>query len=209
MQLKLLFTKSTHTQDKKMHPQSRLLMLALFVFIACSSFIQVESQLAGKLIQNPCVNKRSCHDCIQTASCAWCMQPDHGDKPRCFQHSYSNICPEEYIWNPDTQLTYLQNYNLTRTTKKSAGGAAGGQLSSGGAYEAGSSYSGSSSSSASGYYGSSSSSSSSGYAASFGNIVQIRPQRVGLKLRISKLLWNLNVVNNLLNVIFLLFRWSI
>lgn len=25
--------------------------------------------------QNPCILKQTCHECIQTPSCAWCAQP--------------------------------------------------------------------------------------------------------------------------------------
>lgn len=141
-------------------------------------------QLAAKLIQNPCVNKRTCHECIQTQSCAWCMQPDHGDKPRCFQHSYSNICPEEYIWNPDTEQKFLLNRELTRADQQIMGGGAGGQMSYGSSYMSNSSYSSSMKSSYSSSY--SASSSARGFSgASSREIVQISPQRVGLKLRIS------------------------
>lgn len=161
----------------------RLLTLALLVF-TCFVF-SVEAQLAGKLIQNPCVNKRTCHECIQTQSCAWCMQPDHGDKPRCFQHSYSNVCPEQYVWNPDTVQSFTINRELTRAGY--AAGQAGGQMAYGSSYYANSSYSSSSSGSVSGAYGASG---ASGAAGGFNSneIVQISPQRVSLKLRISKLL---------------------
>ncbi|XP_037807558.1 integrin beta-PS isoform X1 [Lucilia sericata] len=161
----------------------RLYTLALLAFVFTCCVFSVEAQLAGKLIQNPCVNKRTCHECIQTQSCAWCMQPDHGDKPRCFQHSYSNVCPEEFIWNPDTVQSFTINRELTRAGY--AAGAAGGQMSYGGSYYANSSYSSSSSGSYSGSYGASG---AAGAAGSFSgsDIVQISPQRVSLKLRINE-----------------------
>lgn len=161
----------------------RLCALALLAFVFTCFVFTVEAQLAGKLIQNPCVNKRTCHECIQTQSCAWCMQPDHGDKPRCFQHSYSNVCPEEYIWNPDTVQMFTMNRELTRAGYAAAAG--GGQMSYGSSYYANSSYSSSSSGSYSGSYGASGSASSAG-SFSGSDIVQISPQRVSLKLRISK-----------------------
>lgn len=161
----------------------RLHVLALLACIVTCLVFTVEAQLAGKLVQNPCVNKRTCHECIQTQSCAWCMQPDHGDKPRCFQHSYSNFCPEQFIWNPDTVQSFTINRELTRASY--AAGGAGGQMSYGSSYYANSSYSSSSSGSYSGAYGASGAAGSAG-SFSGSNIVQISPQRVSLKLRISK-----------------------
>lgn len=32
-------------------------------------------QQAEKLVQNPCVSKTKCNECIQTPSCAWCFDP--------------------------------------------------------------------------------------------------------------------------------------
>ncbi|KAI9588865.1 integrin beta-PS isoform X2 [Glossina fuscipes] len=164
--------------DKRLH-----LKLALAVLATCY-VLSTEAQLAAKLIQNPCVNKGNCHECIQTQSCAWCMRPDHGDKPRCFQHSYSNICPEEYIWNPDTEQKFIINRELTRAGQMSSFG--GGQMSYGGSYYANSSYSSSASGSYSGSYGAAGSAGAYGSASSSGEIVQISPQRVGLKLRINQ-----------------------
>lgn len=169
-----------------------LMMLSLALVFLTWATPTVGQQLAAKLVQNPCVNKRTCHECIQTQSCAWCMQPDHGDKPRCFQHSYSNICPEEYIWNPDTEQKFVLNRELTRA--ESIGGGFGGQMSYGSSYMSNSSYSSSMKSAYSSSY--SASSSSRGYAgASSREIVQISPQRVGLKLRISMYLKKLNNCN--------------
>ncbi|XP_023167612.1 integrin beta-PS isoform X1 [Drosophila hydei] len=164
-------------------------------------------QSPAKLEQNPCVNKVTCHECIQTQNCGWCMKPDYGDRPRCFLHTpKAEICPEEYIWNPDTSERILINKDLTLAS----GGAAwaGGQYVSGAGYESSahgqssSSGSYSASSSSSSYGSSSSSGSSSGYsaasssggygaatasgAAAAGEIVQIKPQRVSLKLRINE-----------------------
>lgn len=171
----------------------------LLVFVLART---AESQFPEKLIQNPCVSKTTCRDCIQTKSCAWCLQPDFGDKPRCFNPSLSAFaggCPEEYTWNPDHEEHLLIREELTRAGSAAAHG--GGQSIAGGTYEASSSreHYGSSSYSGSSYSKqreSSATSSRKGYSqntqfgsySSSGKIVQIYPQRVGLKLRISKIL---------------------
>lgn len=160
-----------------------------------------QSQFPEKLIQNPCVSKTTCRDCIQTKSCAWCLQPDFGDKPRCFQPSLSSFaggCAEEYTWNPDHEEHLLVREELTRAGSAAASGGAQ-QSIAGGSYEASSSrqsYSGSSfeSSQYSKQRETSASSSRKGYSqntqygsySESGKIVQIYPQRVALKLRISK-----------------------
>lgn len=159
----------------------------------------VQSQFPEKLLQNPCVSKTTCRDCIQTKSCAWCMQPEFGDKPRCFQPSLSSFtggCPEEYTWNPDHEERLIIHKELTRAS--GSGRIGGGAAVSGGSYEASSSresygsssYSGSSYSKTSEFSGSHSSkgvktSTNYGSYSESGKIVQIYPQRVGLKLRIS------------------------
>ncbi|XP_037934909.1 integrin beta-PS-like isoform X1 [Teleopsis dalmanni] len=168
-----------------MFSKQRFLAEVVLLFIACSCVFSVEAQLADKT-QNPCVNKRTCHECIQTQSCAWCMQPDHGDKPRCFDHSYSNICPEQYIWYPKTEEQFIINRELTRG---GAARAAGGQMMYGGSYAANSSYSSSSSGSYGAAYGGGASGFAAGSASSAAagsDIVQISPQRVSLKLRINE-----------------------
>ncbi|XP_050330333.1 integrin beta-PS-like isoform X1 [Bactrocera neohumeralis] len=161
----------------------RLVALLFATLFACSSIFSVEAQLAGKLIQDPCVNKASCHDCIQTQNCAWCMEPDFIDLPRCFKNSLQNYCKEEYTWNPFTEQKFTINRELTRGGNASA--AAGYGYGYGGSYEASSSYSSSSSSSS--YAGAYGGAAAAGASASSGEIVQISPQRVSLKLRINQL----------------------
>lgn len=155
---------------------------------------------------NPCSSKTTCRDCIQTKGCAWCMDPEYGsERPRCVDPSHFSFtqCRKEFIYNPDNEITIKMDHELTRS----------GQSIQGGVYSSGSSYSASSSgsseisgsysasggssmsgrqSSSGGSYGSRSSSmsggssSASGAAFGFGSqIVQIRPQIVDLKLRIS------------------------
>lgn len=115
--------------------------------------------------QNPCVNKASCHECIQTPTCAWCSQPEYGEKNRCFQPNLEDPlkqCDEAYIYNPDNVFSVVDNRNLSKASKyhSSQSGAAA-------------SSSSSSSSSGSSYGGHS-------------EAVQISPQRVSLKLRINE-----------------------
>lgn len=159
---------------------------ALFFTLITIVVPAISGQYSDKLsaAQNPCVSKTTCSDCIQTKSCAWCLEPDFGDRPRCFQPSLSSItgsCPEQYTWNPDHEERILIHEELTR-----AGKAAGG-----GAHVSGAEYSASGSSSSSGSYSGSAQfgSSSRGSASSSAKITQIYPQRVGLKLRISKYLF--------------------
>ncbi|XP_017852281.1 integrin beta-PS isoform X1 [Drosophila busckii] len=208
--------RKTQTATRMMIKMSSLLV-ALLAIIVLSTSVEAQTQsqaqslqTPAKLEQNPCVNKATCRDCIQTQSCGWCMKPDYGDRPRCFLHSpKASVCPEAFIWNPDTSERILVNKELTLASSGAAWSAGGGQMASGGSYESSasrqSSASGSYSASGSSYaYGSSSGSgSSSGMSASSGSasasssaaaaaaaasgqIVQIKPQRVSLKLRVNE-----------------------
>lgn len=161
---------------------SALLLSFVAVLVPLAS-----GQFSDKLsaAQNPCVSKTTCRDCIQTKSCAWCLEPEFGDRPRCFQPSLASItgsCPEQYTWNPDHEERILLREELTRAGKSAGGGV----HVSGSEYSASSSSSSSSSYSGSATFGGSSRGSSQSSASSSGKIVQVYPQRVGLKLRISK-----------------------
>lgn len=166
---------------------SSLLIASALVVTFLAIAVPVTGQFSDKLsaAQNPCVSKTTCRDCIQTKSCAWCLEPDFGDRPRCFQPSLASItgsCPEQFTWNPDHEEQILIREKLTR-----AGSVVGGEQISGMHYSESGSSSSSGSQSSSGSYGSSSQGSAQGASSSSGKIVQIYPQRVGLKLRISKL----------------------
>lgn len=180
-----------------MIPGSKAILLAI---VLAAVWGQIDGQKAGKLTQNPCGAKDKCHTCIQTESCAWCMQPDFKGQSRCFQHS-SRVCPEEFVWNPDTSEQILLNKNLTLASVAGGSSAAGygaggyGAAGYGAGGGAGGGYLSGSSSSSSHYHSSSSSSMSSSYgseysagwsASSSSEIVQIKPQSVKLKLRISE-----------------------
>lgn len=111
------------------------------------------------------------------------MQPDFGDRARCFQPDVkpASTCPEEFVINPDNEQILVRSEALSR----------GGMSMSGGGYESGGTYyeeggsQGSISGGTSGISGGSGSGGSSG--SSSGGVVQISPQHVQLKLRISKL----------------------
>lgn len=146
--------------------------------------------------QNPCASKASCSECIQTKTCAWCLQPqvDFGDSPRCFQPSYdaTSVCPEEFSYNPDSQLTQVTNKELSRSKRMDFFAAGGGAAAAGHEGESAAGFHQQSHSSSSGSYSSSSYDSASGHSSSSMSwrseqeIVQIKPQRVNLKLRVSK-----------------------
>lgn len=167
------------------------LLLALFLTL---TVVSAAGPKAEKLTsQNPCANKASCGECIQTKTCAWCLQPQTNiSDARCFQPSYDHTgsCPEEFTYNPDSQLTHLKNLELSRSKRMDmdmqADAAIAGEGSSASGYQqsAKSSYS-SSYSSYSNSSGTHTSSSSTSWRRE-GEIVQIKPQRVNLKLRVSK-----------------------
>lgn len=58
--------------------------------------------------ENHCKSIKNCYECIQKKSCAWCTEPDIGDKPKCFQPamntSADHECPIEYTWNPQNKV---------------------------------------------------------------------------------------------------------
>lgn len=177
----------TISGTKAIHMTRGLLLLLLLLLVHIAAGQRAEKFTS----QNPCVSKTTCSGCIQTKTCAWCLQPqaEYGDSPRCFQPSYDLAqpkCPEEYTYNPDSELKQIINKELTRRSYEGMS-AAGAMQGGAGEYEYGSSYHSSSSGSASASQ--SSSSSFRGHSASSsssGEIVQIKPQKVNLKLRISE-----------------------
>lgn len=157
----------------------------LLALVLLSTFGAIESQFGidtASLSANPCVSKTNCGACIQTQNCAWCMQPDFSDRPRCFQPDLkpSTPCPEEFVVNPDNEQIMMRDYGLSRGGESVSGGT----MVSGGSMSGHESSSGSMSGSSQGSGGSSMSGSGSG--SGKGSVVQIRPQEVRLKLRISE-----------------------
>jgi Integrin, beta chain. len=99
------------------------------------------------------------------------LPQEYGDKKRCFQPSLNaddNLeqCPEEYVFNPANVFSVLDNRHLAKASK----------------YHHSQHSSSSSSSSSSGSF------SSGGSASGHSEAVQISPQHVSLKLRISEFL---------------------
>lgn len=135
---------------------------------------------------NPCLGKLSCHDCIQTKGCAFCSEEgDFSDRSRCFKPELHTTnerkCHENYTINPDTEIKIEINNELTRHHISS--GSSGTYISGGGIETGGSSYS----SSFGGYSESSYGSSYNKHMkSSQGQVVQVSPQKMNLKLRISK-----------------------
>jgi integrin beta 1 len=160
-------------------------MIYLHALVLLSIFGAIESQLMSKaaLSTNPCTGKTNCGSCIQTSTCAWCMDPDFGDRPRCFQPDLkpATNCSEEFVVNPDNEQIMMRDEMLSRGGQYLGGGSMVG----GGSMSGHSSGSGSMSGSSSGSGGSSMSGSASG--SGKGSVVQISPQEVKLKLRISEL----------------------
>ncbi|KAH8420291.1 hypothetical protein KR009_008821 [Drosophila setifemur] len=161
-----------------------LLLLACLLAITVS---EIEGQKASKLTQNPCGAKEKCHTCIQTESCAWCRDPDFKGQSRCFPQS-SSTCREEFVYTAVTSEDILLNKNLTLASVAGGSAAAGygGGAGGGAGYHSGGGFSHSSSSSSSSSFYSSGSEYSAGWSASSGEIVQIKPQSVKLKLRINQ-----------------------
>lgn len=166
---------------------------AIVLLVITINFAQSENAPSS------CASKLTCHECIQTKSCSWCLQPDYGDKPRCFQPTHDksiNNCQEEYTWDPDNEQRLVIFEELTRGGIAQGGG--GGQSMAGGSYEASSSkgryhssgstyesYNRETQSSASHSHRESGIHTAYGSHSESGRIVQIYPQRVNLKLRIS------------------------
>eukprot|EP00096_Caligus_rogercresseyi_P012190 TRINITY_DN5033_c0_g1_i1.p1 TRINITY_DN5033_c0_g1~~TRINITY_DN5033_c0_g1_i1.p1 ORF type:complete len:836 (+),score=305.25 TRINITY_DN5033_c0_g1_i1:51-2558(+) len=74
-------------------------------------------------VQNPCSNKQTCSECIQTPTCAWCMKEDYvsadgSQMPRCNQESQIKRmqCPVEYIVNPDIVFQIFSNTELRKSS---------------------------------------------------------------------------------------------
>lgn len=54
----------------------RLTTTSLTIALLTLGFCCYAQEMQQQLIrQNPCILKQTCHECIQTPSCAWCAQP--------------------------------------------------------------------------------------------------------------------------------------
>jgi len=82
----------------------------------------------GFILQNPCVSKQTCSECLQTPSCAWCMKEDYtsvdgSPLPRCNSNSYYSAssssrvrCPADMIVNPSNSFKYVENHEISKAT---------------------------------------------------------------------------------------------
>lgn len=140
---------------------SLLLIGAVFIH---EGSCQTAAQL---LAQNPCSSKTTCGDCIRTSGCSWCYA-EVFNRPRCFNPAMERGtagCDEAFIYNPDNQRSLDPRYNRE--------------------FSRAGYISGSSSASASG--SASGSAAGGAYGANEEDLVQIRPQRVQLKLRMNQM----------------------
>lgn len=51
----------------------KLIMTTLTIVLFTLGYCHAEESQQYR--QNPCVLKQTCHECIQTPTCAWCAQP--------------------------------------------------------------------------------------------------------------------------------------
>ncbi|XP_021181179.3 integrin beta-PS isoform X2 [Helicoverpa armigera] len=156
--------------------RSIILRLCVWVSLAALCCGQRAEQL---LAQNPCYSKTTCSDCIRTPSCAWCFAAEFNG-PRCFNPAMERGgtagCNEAFIFNPDNQRTIDPRYNLELSRATSRAGMVGG------------SYEESYSSKGSSFSASGSSAAAAGAAGAGGeSLVQMRPQRVNLNLRMNQM----------------------
>ncbi|XP_037974109.2 integrin beta-PS [Plutella xylostella] len=124
------------------------------------------------LAQNPCSSKTTCSDCMRTPTCAWCFQPSFKE-PRCFNPAMeggTGGCDEAYIFNPDNQRSIDPMYNRELSRAHGRGMSAS-------SYEE-------SQSSMSGSFGAGG---AAGAAGAAGGLVQVKPQRVKLQLRMNQM----------------------
>merc|ERR1719458_373541 len=95
-----------------------------------------QSPSSGLFIQNPCVSKQTCSECLQTPTCAWCMKEDYtsvdgSPLPRCNQEEFytygdvkgggyssaRNRCPASHVINPDNVFRILENRELIQESQ--------------------------------------------------------------------------------------------
>lgn len=113
------------------------------IFTILFVLLTLESALS-KDDSNPCENKLNCKDCIQTANCHWCLQPEF-KQARCFPGEFlkKNYCPDKFVQKLQNSLTVIEDKELSEALKATE------------------------------------------------NVVQIKPQKVSLKLKIGELIFEL------------------
>merc|ERR1719210_414638 len=102
--------------------------LSLSVLVALSHAQFSQNYRPGFILQNPCVSKQTCSECLQTPSCAWCMKEDYtsvdgSPLPRCNSNSYYSAssssrvrCPADMVVNPSNSFKYVENYEIQKAT---------------------------------------------------------------------------------------------
>ncbi|XP_023340039.1 integrin beta-PS [Eurytemora carolleeae] len=103
------------------------MLFLLLVSAVSAQFSYRADRGSGLLIQNPCVSKETCSKCLQTPTCAWCMQPvynstDGSPLPRCNQEEFfigSNTrCESRFIVNPENVYSILQNEEYRKSSSR-------------------------------------------------------------------------------------------
>ena len=84
----------TTASNMKSHSLLGLLIAVIVVASTRAQFSRNDYR-SGFILQNPCVSKQTCSECLQTPTCAWCMKEvsDHT-----FKHEY---------WGKDLKLSRL------------------------------------------------------------------------------------------------------
>jgi len=106
----------------------RAYILLLLVPLASAQFYR-QDRGSNLLIQNPCVSKETCSKCLQTPTCAWCMQPvynstDGSPLPRCNQEEFYTAsssraqCESRFIVNPQNEYMILQNEEYRQSSER-------------------------------------------------------------------------------------------
>jgi len=105
-------------------------ILALATIVR-GNFSYREDRASSLLVgSNPCVSKQSCSECMQTATCAWCMQDEYlsadgSPLPRCNQEEFfqnaiqresRSQCKAQYVVNAFSKINILENRKLQKST---------------------------------------------------------------------------------------------
>jgi len=108
-----------------------VLLLGLVVGGTLAQYSYREDRASSLLVGlNPCVSRQSCSECMQTPTCAWCMQPDYlsadgSPLPRCnqeevfqsaLQKKSRSQCAAHYVINPENLYTIVKNVNLRKSS---------------------------------------------------------------------------------------------
>ncbi|KAJ8948573.1 hypothetical protein NQ318_007577 [Aromia moschata] len=105
------------------HILNNCLIFSVISTTVIAQITQIPQRYTSK---NPCTSKGTCHECIQTPSCAWCFDPEYTENPRCFQPSTTEqpnaMCDEKFVLNPDNVMSILENLALSEVHGASGGG---------------------------------------------------------------------------------------